>query len=534
MMLRRRMMMANMYTITMHVNNKAADVGNPGVALYWIGERPELSTSMLTIPEDATIQVPYGTKIGLACAESFVPNAWTRIIINGVITTTTSDAKPKIITDEFIVTSSCTIDVLIDGDVGSDNYFATINVSFADLSDLPLGTLVRIANNDDGVDEALYEVADKNNFISDGVVLVRKNIHSTWAFEASTAYPDGTLNNKMTSIYNSLPVGVQSEILDATFDLEGSGSITRKMFALTYTMVGFGENHGTAEGKALQLYNSDTNRIKTNNGTANEWWLSSRNNSDNSFLYYVTIDGGITTSYYDACNSYGVVPAFVLPKTVGRSTVPDANGVYNLLYPKTYMSLTDLPLGALVRIVSGDGGVDEAIYEIADKNNFKTNAAVLVRKNIHSQSAFGSSATYPGGTLDNEMTSIYNSLPVEIRSEVLDATFDLKGSDSITRKVFALTYTMVGFGNNDRVAEGKALQYYTSNANRIKTYNGVLGNWRLSSCYGTSYTYTVRPDGIAGYTNPSKSNGVVPAFVLPLSVQVEADADVNEVYNLAL
>ena len=186
---RRMMMMAAQCTVTMHVNNKAADVGNPGVALYWIGERPELSASMLTIPEDATIQVPYGTKIGLACAESFVPDAWTRIIINGVITTATSDAEPKIITDEFIVTSSCTIDVLIDGDVGSNNCFATINVSFADLSDLPVGTLVRIANNDDGVDEALYEVADKNNFISDGVVLVRKNIHSTWHLKPRPPIP---------------------------------------------------------------------------------------------------------------------------------------------------------------------------------------------------------------------------------------------------------------------------------------------------------------------------------------------------------
>lgn len=540
MMLRRRMMMTNMYTITMHVNNKAADVGNPGVALYWIGERPELSASMLTIPEDATIQVPYGTKIGLACAESFVPDAWTRIIINGVITTATSDAEPKIITDEFIVTSPCTIDVLIDEDVGSDNYFATINVSFADLSDLPLGTLVRIANNDDGVDEALYEVADKNNFISDGVVLVRKNIHSTWAFKDSTAYPNGTLDNKMTSIYNSLPVGVQIEILDATFDLEGSGSITRKVFALTRTMVGFGENHGAAEGKALQLYNSDTNRIKTNNGTANEWWLSSRNNSDNSFLYYVTIDGGITTSYYDACNSFGVVPAFVLPKTVGRSTVPDANGIYNLLYPKTYMSLSDLPLGALVRIVGGDGGVDEAIYEIADKNNFKTNAAVLVRKTIHSKSYFsgGDSAVYPDNDLDNKMTSIYNSLPVGVRSEVLDATFDLKGSGGITRKVFALTYTMAGFGTNNGTTEGKALQHYNSNANRIKTYNGAADRWWLSSSNTNVTNVTnarfINSNGDTRVVIPSYFYGVVPAFVLSLSVQVEADADVNGVYNLAL
>lgn len=105
----------------------------------------------------------------------------------------------------------------------------------ASVSSKSLGTLIRIADSDGGAGDANYEIADINNFVSGGVVLVRKNIHSKSAFGSSTAYPGGTLDNKMTSIYNSLPEKLQSKIMDATFALEGSGSITRKVFALTYT-----------------------------------------------------------------------------------------------------------------------------------------------------------------------------------------------------------------------------------------------------------------------------------------------------------
>ncbi len=137
----------------------------------------------------------------------------------------------------------------------------------ASISSKSLGTLIRIADSDGGQGDANYEIADINNFVSGGVVLVRKNIHSKSAFGSSTAYPGGTLDNTMTSIYNSLPEKLQSKIMDATFSLYGSGSITRKMFALTYTMAGFGNNHNVVEGKALQLYTIATSRIKTFNGS---------------------------------------------------------------------------------------------------------------------------------------------------------------------------------------------------------------------------------------------------------------------------
>ena len=198
----------------------------------------------------------------------------------------------------------------------------------APISKLPLGTLIRVADSDGGDGDANYEIADINNFVSGGVVLVRKNIHSKSAFGSSTTYPDSTLDNKMTSIYNSLPERLQSKIMDATFALEGSGSITRKVFALTYTMAGYGANNGTTEGKALQHYNSNANRIKKYSGSAKAWWLSSR-----AYLSHSrTVDySGASYNTTSPSDSRGVVPAFVIPADTSYKSTPNTDGSYNLI-----------------------------------------------------------------------------------------------------------------------------------------------------------------------------------------------------------
>ena len=194
--------------------------------------------------------------------------------------------------------------------------------------------------------------------------------------------------------------------------------------------------------------------------------------------------------------------------------------------------ISSKPLGTLIRVADSDGGNGAANYEIADINNFVSGGVVLVRKNIHSNSAFGSSTAYPGGTLDNKMTSIYNSLPEKLQSKIMDATFALEGSGSITRKVFALTYTMAGFGANNGTTEGKALQHYNSNANRIKKYNGSADYWWLSSRYNTSYSRRVYSDGTASNDRPSLSSGVVPAFIIPQSLQIEDSANTDGSYSI--
>lgn len=184
-------------------------------------------------------------------------------------------------------------------------------------------------------------------------------------------------------------------------------------------------------------------------------------------------------------------------------------------------TLADLPLGATILIPVGTE--ESRLCEVADKNNLVSGGAVLVYKRVYERSKFGSSALYPDGTLDNLIkNTIFNSFPQTLREKMMNVTFALKDSNSITRKMFALTYTMAGFGNNNGVAEGKALQLYTSDASRIKTFNGSANFWWLSSQYSSDHAWYVSTDGTAhNYYVPTIVGGVVPAFVIPQSTQLE-------------
>lgn len=198
----------------------------------------------------------------------------------------------------------------------------------APISELPLGALINIGT-DGGADTPNYEIADKDNLVSGGVVLVRKNSHSKSAFGTTANYPDGTLDNLIkTTIYNEMPQKLRDKMMDVTFTLSGSGDITRKMFALTYTMAGFGNNDSVAEGKALQLYTSDASRVKTFNGSAGTWWLSSQGSSNRA--WFVGTVGSASNHKYLSLN-YGVVPAFVIPGDTLSKLTPNTDGSYNLI-----------------------------------------------------------------------------------------------------------------------------------------------------------------------------------------------------------
>ena len=196
--------------------------------------------------------------------------------------------------------------------------------------------------------------------------------------------------------------------------------------------------------------------------------------------------------------------------------------------------ISDLPLGALIN-VGTDGGAGTPNYEIADKDNLVSGGVVLVRKNIYSNSQFGSNALYPNSTLDNLIkTTIYNEMPQKLRDKMMDVSFNLYGSGDITRKMFALTYTMAGFGVFAE-AEGKALQLYTSNASRIKTFNGSAAFWWLSTLGGLEEVWFVVDIGALGGTIPtSETLGVVPAFAISSKTLYDATPNTDGSYNLIL
>ena len=271
----------------------------------------------------------------------------------------------------------------------------------------------------------------------------------------------------------------------------------------------FRRKYGTenAPGGSGGLYGGGNGGNATSNG-ANATYYGSGGGGGGYYRYYSDEIGNVGSGYQ------GII----------YIRIPEEPAAY----------ISDLPLGALINIGT-DGGAGAPNYEIADKNNLVNGGVVLVRKNIYSNSEFGSNTKYPNSTLDNLIkTTIYNKMPQQLRDKMMDVTFNLSGSGDITRKMFALTRTMVGFGNNNGVAEGKALQLYTSDASRVKTFNGSADFWWLSSQGSGGNGCGVFPKGFRSEPTPWTSDGVVPAFVIPSETRYDATPNTDGSYNLIL
>lgn len=202
------------------------------------------------------------------------------------------------------------------------------------------------------------------------------------------------------------------------------------------------------------------------------------------------------------------------------------------------MKLGELPFGSNIKIPERrEGGT----YELADYTLgfFGAGVAAFIRKDIHSQCWFGNNAEYAGSDLDKRMTDIYNSYPDEFKKLIIPSTIPLyngSGAEKITRKVFAPTLTMVGCGDNHGVEEGLTWPIFTGRNSRKKTFNGSAAGWWLSSLNSSDYAWRVGTDGSA-YSNiygygPSRSYGVVPAFIILQSVQIDDTTDNDGSYRL--
>ena len=198
------------------------------------------------------------------------------------------------------------------------------------------------------------------------------------------------------------------------------------------------------------------------------------------------------------------------------------------------MKLGEMTFGANIKIPERQ---EDDSYKLADYTLgfFGVGVAALIRKDIHSLCRFGDSTEYAGSDLDKRMTEIYNSYPDEFKELIIPCTIPLyngSGAEDITRKVFAPTLTMVGGGGNEGVDEGFTWPIFTGRNSRKKTFNGSSAGWWLSSRFNTSYSRSVFTDGTAYYDNPCNSDGVVPAFVIPQSVQIDDTPDNDGSYRL--
>lgn len=180
---------------------------------------------------------------------------------------------------------------------------------------------------------------------------------------------------------------------------------------------------------------------------------------------------------------------------------------------------------------------EDGTYELADYTlgYFGVGTVGLIRKDIHSRCWFGDSTEYAGSGLDKRMTEIYDSYPDELKELIMSSTFPLyngSGAEDMTRNVFAPTLTMIGLGDNHGVDEGFAWPIFTGRNSRKKTFNGSTAFWWLSSQYSSDSAWYVLTDGSADDFDSSFTFGVVPAFVIPQSVQIDDAPDKDGSYRL--
>jgi hypothetical protein len=187
------------------------------------------------------------------------------------------------------------------------------------------------------------------------------------------------------------------------------------------------------------------------------------------------------------------------------------------------MKLGELPFGTNIKIPERQ---EDGSYKLADYTLgfFGAGVAAFIRKDIHSLCRFGGNAKYAGSDLDKRMTEIYDSYPDELKELIIPSTFPLyngSGAEDITRKVFAPTLTMVGCGDNHEGEEGLVWPIFTGRNSRKKTFNGSDAAWRLSSQYSSYLAWFVGTGGSANFDLPLNSLGVVPAFIILQSVQID-------------
>lgn len=128
-----------------------------------------------------------------------------------------------------------------------------------------------------------------------------------------------------------------------TADFTGYDDIIRKVYLLSRTEVGLGDENNIAEGSKWDLF-SDNNSRKAyptaeavsrseythsdlNASLPWDWWLRTQNSENPSWVRCVT-DGGSSYYYYAYYGHEGVRPALELDSGIFVSNTPDTDGAY--------------------------------------------------------------------------------------------------------------------------------------------------------------------------------------------------------------
>lgn len=199
-----------------------------------------------------------------------------------------------------------------------------------------------------------------------------------------------------------------------------------------------------------------------------------------------------------------------------------------IVVPNSGPQLGDLEPGSLIGIEENGTQVPFLVlihgYPAAERT-------LVIRRDLYHTIAWNSNGvtTYANSALDIWLNTDYlNLLDADIQAQVSTVVIDYTiggGNDTLstlTRKVFALSYTELGLTNSHANIEGTAIPYFDSNTKRIAYLNEIANSyWTRSPLTGSidDRVWTVGQSGIINFNPASSSFSTRPVFTLPATMQ---------------
>ena len=212
-----------------------------------------------------------------------------------------------------------------------------------------------------------------------------------------------------------------------------------------------------------------------------------------------------------------------------------------LVTPQASIPLETLPDGTLLRLGESGIGVNFRLltqgYELTSNGSGKI---LVMREDIHSKRLWNTTINnvYASSEIHAWLNGTYlNYLDESVRGQIQDTSIPVVGSGRITTKVFLLSYTEVGFTQEDNrhsPIEGTALGYFSSNAARVAYLNGAPTIWwlRSKSTSGTTrYVLTVYSNGSNNSDSCDVADGIRPCFCLPAAMLFSGSPNADGSYS---
>ena len=249
---------------------------------------------------------------------------WNRYKLTG------SDSTTYYVLSQSTIGSDATSAASVYYCTASGTYYTGGTLSLAITADtLSVNDIVHIKENGTYQDFIVVQKdnPDSSKYVGfeNGIVLLRKNIHSEGVYDSSNNdYANSDLNTWGNGTYlNSIDESVRNKIKTVKIPYRpgtsgsnvsnGTNGLSCKVFFLSTEEVDSQESYSPNEGMPFSYFSGGGNskRIARYNGQADYWWLRSPSTIHDNDACNVD-SNGIVGYYWNVPDSYGRRPAFVL------------------------------------------------------------------------------------------------------------------------------------------------------------------------------------------------------------------------------